>query len=90
MKPDAPEPYRGLRNMYNAQKSSTRPPRWLPRPTSAAARRRRAGNAADLYNQAATFWNAGKYDEAQTALEEALQGRSQPRRGALPVGHGAT
>jgi tetratricopeptide (TPR) repeat protein len=74
LKPDAPEPYRGLRNLYNSQKNFDKAAEM-----AAEANKRGGGatggaaSAADLYNQAATFWNAGKYTEAQTALDQALQ-----------------
>ena len=73
MKPDAPEPYRGLRNMYNAQKNFDKAAEMAAEANKRGGAASGAGNAADLYNQAATFWNAGKYAEAQTALEQALQ-----------------
>lgn len=74
MKPDAPEPYRVLRDIYNNQKkfddaanmAAEAAKRTLATPGGTGA------NAADLYNQAVTFWNANKYAEAKTALTEAL------------------
>ena len=73
MKPDAPEPYRGLRNLYNEQKQFDKAAEMAAEANKRGGAAAGAGNAADLYNQAATFWNAGKYAEAQTALEEALK-----------------
>ena len=75
LKPEAPEPYRGLRNLFNEQKQ-------FDKAAEMAAEANKRGGAAggpggasasDLYNQAATFWNAGKYAEAQQSLEEALK-----------------
>ncbi|MBL8142524.1 MAG: tetratricopeptide repeat protein [Acidobacteria bacterium] len=74
MKPDAPEPYRVLRDIYNNQKKFDD----AANMAAEAAKRTPAtpggtgANAADLYNQAVTFWNANKYAEAKTALAEAL------------------
>jgi tetratricopeptide (TPR) repeat protein len=74
MKPEAPEPYRGLRNMYNSQKNFDKAAEMAAEANKrGGAAGGGAGSASDLYNQAATFWNAGKYAEAKTALEQALQ-----------------
>jgi tetratricopeptide (TPR) repeat protein len=73
LKPDAPEPYRGLRNLYNSQKQFDKAAEMAAEANKRGGATTGAGNAADLYNQAATFWNAGKYAEAQTALDQALQ-----------------
>jgi Flp pilus assembly protein TadD len=76
LKPDAAEPYRGLRDLYNTQK------KFDQAAAMAEEANKRSGNltggsgggsAPDLYNQAATFWNAGKFNEAKAALDQALQ-----------------
>jgi tetratricopeptide (TPR) repeat protein len=75
LKPDAPEPYRGLRNLYNEQKQFDKAAEMAAEANKrgGSAGGTGAASAADLYNQAATFWNAGKYAEAQQALEQALK-----------------
>ena len=77
MKPDAPEPYRVLRDIYNNQKKFDEAANMA---AEAAKRTPAAGgaagggaNAADLYNQAVTYWNANKYAEAKAALAQALE-----------------
>ncbi len=76
MKPDAPEPYRVLRDIYNNQKKFDE----AANMAAEATKRTPAGgtggtgaSAADLYNQAVTYWNANKYAEAKTALTQALE-----------------
>jgi len=76
MKPDAPEPYRVLRDIYNNQKKFDE----AANMAAEAAKRTPAtggtgggANASDLYNQAVTYWNANKYAEAKTALTQALE-----------------
>jgi cytochrome c-type biogenesis protein CcmH/NrfG len=76
LKPDAPEPYRGLRNLYNNQKNFEKAAEMAAEANKRAGSLSSGGGAAsasDLYNQAATFWNAGKYTETAAALEQALQ-----------------
>jgi tetratricopeptide (TPR) repeat protein len=75
LKPDAAEPYRAMRDMYNVQKKFD-----LAAQMAEEANKRSGnltgggggGSAPDLYNQAATFWNAGKFPEAKSALDQAL------------------
>jgi tetratricopeptide (TPR) repeat protein len=72
MKPDAPEPYRALRDMYNTQKKFDEAAAMAEEANKRGGGAAAGGSAPDLYNQAATFWNAGKFNEAKQALDQAL------------------
>jgi lipoprotein NlpI len=76
MKPDSPEPYNALANIYNAQKKFDQ----AAAMTEEATKRAGAGgggagggNADDLFNQGVIFWNAGKIPEAKRQFEAAIQ-----------------
>ena len=75
LKPDAPEPYRALRDMYNTQKKFDEAAKMAEEANKRGGSLSGGGggSAPDLYNQAATFWNAGKFNEAKAALDQALQ-----------------
>lgn len=72
MKPDAPEPYRAMRDMYNMQKKFDEAAKMAEEANKRGGGAAAGGSASDLYNQAATFWNAGKFDEAKASLDQAL------------------
>ncbi len=72
LKPDAPEPYRALRDMYNTQKKFDEAAAMAEEANKRGGGTAAGGSAADLYNQAATFWNAGKFNEAKASLDQAL------------------
>jgi tetratricopeptide (TPR) repeat protein len=76
MKPDSPEPYNALANIYNTQKKFDQAAAMTEEATKragGASGGAGAGNADDLFNQGVIFWNAGKIAEAKRQFEAAVQ-----------------
>lgn len=74
MRPDSPEPYNALANVYNADRKFDE----AAKMTEEAAKRVGAGgggggNADSLFNQGVIYWNAGKISDAKKQFEEAAK-----------------
>jgi tetratricopeptide (TPR) repeat protein len=76
MKPDSPEPYNALANIYNTQKKFDLAAEMTQEATKRAAgggTGMAGGSADELFNQGVIFWNAGKIPEAKKQFEAAIQ-----------------
>jgi tetratricopeptide (TPR) repeat protein len=76
MKPDTPEPYNALANIYNTQKKFDMAAAMTEEATkrsAGGAGGAGGGSADDLFNQGVIFWNAGKIAEAKRQFEAAVQ-----------------
>lgn len=74
MRPDSPEPYNALANVYNAERKFDE----AAKMTEEAAKRvgaggAGAGDADSLFNQGVIFWNAGKISDAKKQFEGAVK-----------------
>jgi tetratricopeptide (TPR) repeat protein len=73
MRPDSPEPYNALANVYNAERKFDE----AAKMTEEAAKRVGAGGAGgdadSLFNQGVIFWNAGKIPDAKKQFEGAVK-----------------
>jgi TolA-binding protein len=77
LKPDAPEPYSQLANLYNSAKQFDKAAQM-----AAEASKRSAGaaggggmSAESLFNQGVVLWNAQKYAEAKAQFEAAVKAK---------------
>ena len=77
LKPDSPDGYNALANLYNAQKRFEDAAKMTEEATKRAAAGGTslagAGDANALFNQGVIFWNAGKIADAKKQFEAALQ-----------------
>ena len=76
LKPETPEPYNQLANLYNANKQFDKAAQM------AAEASKRSGGASGgapspeaLFNQGVVLWNGAKYAEAKTAFEAAVKAK---------------
>jgi tetratricopeptide (TPR) repeat protein len=75
LKPDTPDPYNQLANLYNGAKQYDKAA------AMAAEASKRSGGAAggaspeSLFNQGVVLWNAGKFAEAKTQFEAATKAK---------------
>ena len=91
MKPDAPEPYRGLRNLYNDQKQFDKAAEMAAEANKRGGGTRRSRWRGQRRRPVQPGGNVLERRQVRRGADVAgagAAGRSEPRRGALSVGHG--
>ena len=72
VKPDFVEAYNGLAGVYNSQKKYDEALAMSSKAAELAGAGGGGGNAAAIYNQGVTLWNAQKFPEAKVQFEKAV------------------
>jgi len=72
VKPDFVEAYNGLAGIYNSQKKYDEALAMSAKAAEVAGAGGGGGNAAAIYNQGVTLWNAQKFAEAKVQFEKAV------------------
>ena len=75
MKPEAPEPYNQLANMYNGAKQYDKAAAMAAEASKRAGGAAGGGSPETLFNQGVVLWNAGKFAEAKTQFEAAAKAK---------------
>jgi TolA-binding protein len=76
MRPEAPEPYNQLANLYNAAKQFDKAAQMAAEASKRSAGATGGGMSAEsLFNQGVVLWNAQKYAEAKTQFEAAVKAK---------------
>jgi len=74
MKPDSPDAYNALANVYNAEKKFDDAAKMTEEANKRAGGGAVLGSNPDaVYNQGVIFWNAGKIPDAKKQFEETLK-----------------
>jgi TolA-binding protein len=101
LKPESPDPYNQLANLFNANKQYEKATAMVAEAGKRSGGAAGGGSAESLFNQGVVLWNGGKFADAKTQFEAAVKakpdyadahywvGMANLNTGAVPAARGA-